>query len=137
MGVGPMKSITSLFRYRSGHAWRRSRLTAMLVVWALFAGAPLGGPTLHLSAARGQDLEPASAPRSEVETKLPYVLGTTNAESQVAAPMAQAGVIQAADRKGVIWRIEHKWATESGYNWAGIESDLQDMSNAGIGWVRI
>jgi hypothetical protein len=52
-------------------------------------------------------------------------------------PAVVQGVGQSAARKGMIWRAEDKWATADGYNWAGIESDLQDMQNAGAKWVRI
>jgi hypothetical protein len=59
------------------------------------------------------------------------------AESDQAAASAQSEAQLAADRKGVIWLPHAKWDTASGYDWAGIEGDLQDMSRSGIGWVRI
>jgi hypothetical protein len=40
--------------------------------------------------------------------------------------------------KGVAWLPENKWKNADGsYNWQGIESDLQDIQNAGITWVRV
>lgn len=41
-----------------------------------------------------------------------------------------------ADLKGVMWMTK-KWQTGTDTDWTGMESDLQDISNAGIGWVRI
>ncbi len=38
--------------------------------------------------------------------------------------------------KGVNWYPLEKWQTKDGYNWAGIESDVKDMQNAGISWAR-
>src|SRR5262249_40046710 len=53
------------------------------------------------------------------------------------AVRSEATAEQPSDRKGIIWLPDAKWATPTGYNWAGIESDLQDMSRANIGWIRI
>jgi hypothetical protein len=39
-------------------------------------------------------------------------------------------------QRGVNWRPEEKWALEKDLNWRGIKSDLQDMQNANITWVR-
>lgn len=40
--------------------------------------------------------------------------------------------------KGVAWLPENKWRNSDGsYNWQGIESDLNDIQNAGITWVRV
>lgn len=38
--------------------------------------------------------------------------------------------------KGINWYPLEKWKTEKEYNWAGIESDVKDMQNAGISWAR-
>jgi hypothetical protein len=86
----------------------------ILVALMLFSGTPFGGPT------------PSRAAQ-----------GTSELELDIAATTAQTAAEQAADRKGVIWLPHAKWDTANGYDWAGIESDLQDMQRAHIGWIRI
>ncbi|MBI4136587.1 DNRLRE domain-containing protein [Candidatus Roizmanbacteria bacterium] len=39
--------------------------------------------------------------------------------------------------KGVSYTPTVKWDTASGVNWDGYETDMQDMQNAGINWVRV
>src|SRR3954451_3513806 len=53
------------------------------------------------------------------------------------ATRLESDALPLTERKAVIWRPEDKWKTSSGYNWDAIESELQDMRNAGITWARI
>jgi hypothetical protein len=56
------------------------------------------------------------------------------------SPFASAPVVaeQPPVEKGVAWLPENKWRNADGtYNWQGIESDLTDIQNAGITWVRV
>jgi len=100
-----------------GKAMLRSVVIRILFLFAIVSGLPF-------------DL--AGATGSEV-----FALGVDKTEIAPSEVVPQATAEQAADRKGVIWSPHVKWATSSGYNWAGIESDLQDMNRANIGWVRI
>ncbi len=92
---------------------RKFHLFLVCSILLLTSGFPLGDSTLHAAA---------------------HSASAGERHSQAAA---QAAGEQSAARKGMIWRAEHKWATEEGYNWTGIESDLQEMKNAGVSWIRI
>ncbi len=97
--------------------YQRGRWLRLVLVWSILllsSGVPVGHSSLH-AAARRVDA------------------GKANSQAAVQAITGN----QSPARKGMIWRAEDKWAIPDGYNWTGIESDLQDMQNAGAKWVRI
>src|SRR4051794_18195373 len=89
----------------------RSRFTSMWLVLLLTSSFLLIKPAPATMAQSGQAPDLSASPQAEV-----------------------AAIIH---RKAVIWRPEDKWKTSTGYNWSAIESELQDMRNAGITWARI
>jgi hypothetical protein len=93
---------------------RRSWVPIVLTILTFTLGIPLGAPA------------PAHAALAGVER-----------QGLAANRLSQNTPQEAVDKKGVIWLPHAKWATADGFNWTGIESDLQDMKRAGVGWVRI